>query len=415
MPRPLKPTVRQLLPIRQVLAGAAIAGAIAVAGPATANAATSICFYNTSTKTLQISDRSGEAPLTVVRVGDQIRFKDGPGAAQFCAIPGQFDVATVLNTEAIEIFRGRDKFNLAGGLHIDQSQGAFAPGATPELNGLSEIEIRVTQDVAIEPLSHNNQLTVTGTPQRDDIRIGQTARMHLNSDPDVDISLNKKPEDVAVDTGLGDDLIRSQGVELSGAPSPLLGIFLDGGPGNDVITGGIDREDIRGGDDDDRLYSVDANGELVAGEDGADFAIVDPKDLTDAEGKFVTTGGIGKLTLTPSALTVDSDRTAKLRMGWEHPKAWKDLRTVELQVFRGTDRVGRVVVRPATGKLIAHGAIKLARGSKMGHEGQAVRSKLALRLPKSLAGQTLSVDVLATDGKGRTQVEPAAALITVPN
>jgi hypothetical protein len=145
-----------------------------------------------------------------------------------------------------------------------------------------------------------------------------------------------------------------------------------------------------------------------------DFATVDKLDFKGAlEGHFVSAGGIGKLALTPSALTVDSGRLAKLRMSWEHPKAWKDLRTVELQVFRGTESVGRVVVRPATGKLSAHGAIKLARGSKMGHEGKAVWAKLALRLPKATAGEPLSVDVAATDDEGRTQVEPAAAVITV--
>ena len=246
--------------------------------------------------------------------------------------------------------------------------------------------------------------------------------MHLNSDPDIDLSLNKKPEDVVIYAGAGDDFIRSQGVELSGLPNPVMSLTFEGGPGNDTITGGVDRERMLGGAGNDRLYSVDSLQDSVYGDGGVpvedegknDFATVDKLDfLSGLEGHEVSTGGVGKLALTPSALTVDSGRVAKLRLGWEHPKAWKDLRTVELQVFRGTDKVGRVVVRPASGKLVAHGAIKLARSSKMGHEGKAVWAKLALRLPKSLAGETLSVDVAATDGKGRTQVEPAAAVITV--
>ena len=59
MPRSLQPTVRQLPPIRQLLAGAAIAGAIAVAIPATASAAPSTCDYNASNKNVIIDDRSG--------------------------------------------------------------------------------------------------------------------------------------------------------------------------------------------------------------------------------------------------------------------------------------------------------------------------------------------------------------------
>ncbi len=64
------------------------------------------------------------------------------------------------------------------------------------------------------------------------------------------------------------------------------------------------------------------------------------------------------------------------------------------------------------GARAGRGGALLLEASPAAHP-HAVTAKLALRLPKSLAGETLSVDVAATDAKGRTQVEPAAALITV--
>jgi len=42
-----------------------------------------------------------------------------------------------------------------------------------------------------------------------------------------------------------------------------------------------------------------------------------------------------------------------------------------------------------------------------------VTAKLAVRLPESLAGRRLRVDVQATDAQGRTQLEPGAGLIRV--
>ena len=222
--------------------------------------------------------------------------------------------------------------------------------------------------------------------------------------------------------GAGNDIL-SAGLPVTTPPPPgfrLEAVTLNGQSGNDTVVGNTEFNRLIGGDGDDRLYAVDTTQDSVFGDEpqggqpGNDFATVDINDrLIGVESFLVTSGGVGKLALTPQALTVESGRVTDMQMSWKHPKAWKALRAIKLQVYSGTEKVGRVVVRPATGKLAAHGAITLARGSKMGHEGKAVWAKVALRMPKSLAGETLTVDVAATDGKGRTQVEPAAAVIAV--
>ena len=412
MQRPLQPTVRQLPPIRQLLAGAAIAGAIAVAAPAAATAAPSTCQYNPSNKNLIVNDASGMQTLRIVRLpGGQIRIADGSEAPRFCPIPGAFDVASVTNTEKIAIFRSGGAENLGGGIQIDQTGGFLGPGVSPETDGQPEVEVSIVQSGV--PFLHNNTLAVKGTATHDDIQVTTGGDVKLNLDGDVDVDVTALPEDITVDGGAGDDIIRSTGVGQSSSMT----IFLNGGPGGDIVTGGPDREDLRGGAGEDRLYSVDGQQEFVSGDDALipfdeqgqdDFAIVDAVDVRHRlERHFVSSGGIGRLKLDAPA---HATGTAKLRMTWWHPKAWKSLKSIKARVFHGTKQVGVVTIRPADGRVAAKG---IARASKTGHVGKAVTGRLALRLPESLAGETLSVDVSATDAKGRTQVEPAAALIGV--
>jgi hypothetical protein len=417
MPRHLQPTVRQLRPIRHVLAGAAIAGAIAVAVPATASAADSRCEYNTSNKNVLIDDFSGPNPLRIVRVGDVIGFGDGPGALRFCTIPGQNAVATVHDTERVAIFRAGPNFS--GGVHVDLSGGALAPGATPEADGQSEVEVQIADTGVVTPTDFTDVLRITGTPQADVIAASRKSHVNFGTDTDTDVLAFRPLSETIVEAGEGDDILRA-----IAPPTPLPlhkvdKLWLNGQGGSDIIAGSQDIERLLGGNGNDRLGSVDKTSDTVFGDEPgatqpglADLAIVDINDhhIVGVEQTILSSGGIGRL-----ALKANPGKVTRMLMRWTHPKAWKALKRVELQAYHSTEKVGRVVVRPATGKVAAKGDVRLARGSKMGHKGKAVTAKLALRLPKSLAGQTLSIDVLATDHKGRTQAEPAAALITVPN
>ena len=82
-------------------------------------------------------------------------------------------------------------------------------------------------------------------------------------------------------------------------------------------------------------------------------------------------------------------------------------------IHRGKQAVGTVTARPARGRLSSTGAIHLAAGSKLSHHGKWVTAELGLRVPASLAGETLRVDVMAVDRQGHTQVERDAATIRV--
>lgn len=74
MHRPHAPTVRPLLPVRRLVAGALATGA-----------GVSTCNYSAASKTLSVTDLSGTAALRLVRVGDQIRIADGKAGTNSAA------------------------------------------------------------------------------------------------------------------------------------------------------------------------------------------------------------------------------------------------------------------------------------------------------------------------------------------
>ena len=45
-------------------------------------------------------------------------------------------------------------------------------------------------------------------------------------------------------------------------------------------------------------------------------------------------------------------------MSWMHPKSWRELRKVELSLYRGKKAVGMINARPAAGAC-RHGAVEL--------------------------------------------------------
>jgi hypothetical protein len=100
-------------------------------------------------------------------------------------------------------------------------------------------------------------------------------------------------------------------------------------------------------------------------------------------------------------------------MSWTHPKAWRELRTVEVRLYDGATSVGTINLRPRGERLTADGAISLAAGSRVTHHGKTVSAKLAFRLPRSLAGHSLRVAVQATDRHGHEQLEPNAGTVRV--
>jgi len=181
--------------------------------------------------------------------------------------------------------------------------------------------------------------------------------------------------------------------------------------GADFLFGGDARDTINGGSEDDYIQTPDSVRDVVNGGSQLDAAITDVLDtVTSLESNVVMP--IGTLELSPRTLRARAGRPARLNLSWTHPMAWRELRSVELQLYDGAnERVGSVMARAAG--LKARGAVKLLRRSRVSHHGKTVTARLAMRLPRSLAGEHLRVAVEATDRLGHRQVEPDAGVIRV--
>jgi Ca2+-binding RTX toxin-like protein len=239
----------------------------------------------------------------------------------------------------------------------------------------------------------------------------------LGSDLDTDVRLSRATR-VTISGGAGDDFLSGRGGNPT-APAPsTVPVALAGGAGNDTVVDGLaENDDISGGSGDDFLFSNDGRFDFVTGDAGFDRATVDTEDgingTANAQIESFTLTAVGRLHLAPGVLKAQSGKSALLTMSWKTPKSWRELRKVELSLYRGGKAVGTIDVRPGRGRLSGSGAVRLMPGSTLSHRGRTVTAKLALRLPKSLAGEYLRVDVQATDTHGHRQLEPGAGLIRV--
>jgi hypothetical protein len=166
---------------------------------------------------------------------------------------------------------------------------------------------------------------------------------------------------------------------------------MTGGPGSDTFI-------ANGGND--FISANDGVGDIVGCGLGTDSAQLDSQDgFVSCENRTV-----GKLQLSPAAITAKAGKPAKVRVSWRHPQGWRKLRKLELRLIQGGVPVGEITIRPGRDRIAADGAVKLVR-SRLSREGRTVVAKLALRLDGSLAGRTLKTEVEATDVSGARQVE----------
>lgn len=196
------------------------------------------------------------------------------------------DAPTVLNTDSIRVVNRGD-----GLVNLELGGGPFAPGATPEAEGASEIEVefRGFSDIG----------RVVGTPGADEFHWGEGgahAGLNLNpssaGDQDVDVTLLGRFSFLVATAGAGNDTIvpapgavvprdafsdsseGGRGHDVLIAPKNA-GAILDGGRGNDALTGGRQRDLLQGG----------AGVDHVAGAGGDDLLNGGPgRDLLRAEG-----------------------------------------------------------------------------------------------------------------------------------
>ena len=220
----------------------------------------------------------------------------------------------------------------------------------------------------------------------------------------------------ALGTPLADTMIGGSGANMfagGGGGDTLEGRggpdTLFGGAGVDRLVGGTEADELFGGSENDTLDAgdnlADTRMDCESGTDDELIADLNDRNATGCE----TVTQVGILKLAPTAITAEAGKVAKLRMSWSHPKSWKQLRKVELRI----EDAGKVVVRPRAERIDDNGSVKVMRASRLVSKGKKVTAHLALKLDKSLAGETLSVDVEATDVNGKRQLQQDAGTIRV--
>jgi hypothetical protein len=254
---------------------------------------------------------------------------------------------------------------------------------------------------------------------------------------EVSYTNRTNPIRAGVDLGGADDGEAGEGDELVGvdavvggdgddtlfAADRIGGIDFDGGSGDDRITGtnqadrltgGLDRDILGGKGGDDELIADDGDVDHVFCGDGLrDIARTDTAELTISGCETRTS--VGTLRLTPTQLQATAGETAQLRLSWRHPQGWRKLRAIELRLLSQADaELGEVTIRPRAERISDRGAVEVMRKrTRLTRKGKTVTARLAVRLDKSLAGQSLTAEVQATDTRGRRQLQRDAATVRV--
>jgi len=250
------------------------------------------CSYDAATKSVTAQMEAGtEGTLRVVGAGE-IHF----GAEGACG------AATTANTDAITIAGGAGSQEQ---VTIDQTAGAFAPGATGE-TGSAEIEIAVNLGDATD------EVVILGTPGADAISAGLNG-VALNADGDVDVTFAPLPATLEIRGGAGTNSITGQGGQGAGGRfagsldlhAGDLGDSLSGGDGDDRLFGGAGADVLEGrsgsdvlvgGGGNDTLAGNDGNDELTGGAGADSFAGSSGDDVfhaVDGEADVQLNGGPG--------------------------------------------------------------------------------------------------------------------------
>jgi hypothetical protein len=193
--------------------------------------------------------------------------------------PCRGGVPTVLNTDTIRVLSRPGSF-----VDVFLRHGPFAPGATGERRGASEIEIKME----FRGRSDSGFGEVYGTMGADEFHWGpgpaKYAGLNLNprdaGDRDVDVTVRGPETFLVANGGAGNDTIvpapgaqfPNHGVDSTGGPGDDLLIaprnkwgVLEGGGGNDILLGGREGDELAAGDGDDRVTSDGGDDSIRAG------------------------------------------------------------------------------------------------------------------------------------------------------
>ena len=247
-----------------------------------AQARTSCSYAGPPANVMTVTVSGGSFPMGVIkRRGLEIT------ASEFLEQPTPCSggTPTVLNTDTISVLLASE-----GSADLRLDGGPFAPGATPEPEGASELEIQFS---GAEGLAE-----VIGTSRGDELHWGpggDHAGLNLNprsaGDSDVDVTIGGEDSFIIASGAGGSDRI------LGGPGMPVNdGVFTKGGRGNDILkaplnTGGIldgesGNDSITGGRDSD-LISGGRGNDRIAGGDG-------PDNVKGDAGRDRLSGGAGR-------------------------------------------------------------------------------------------------------------------------
>lgn len=231
--------------------------------PASASVA---CSFSYSSYRLGITIGTDDDVRLVRTASGVIEVRDVTGGFPGVLVGGTCGSATVNNVDTIAT-----SYTSGSGIedfYLDVSAGFLGPGVTPEGDGTNEIEV-VLGDPGV---SSPDTLTVIGGPSAESIALG-SAGLNFNADGDADVTGALSFRFVVVDGGAGNDVISGAG----GYPNSLT---IRGGDGNDTLVGGANSDVIAGGAGND----VESGG---AGDDTFDEgASSNGADILNGDGGF---------------------------------------------------------------------------------------------------------------------------------
>jgi Ca2+-binding RTX toxin-like protein len=231
---------------------------------APASAAGPTCSLAITTLTVQYNDSTAAAAKVTIQLnGSTIEVRDAAGTLLNCGI-----VPTLSNTDDIQVadtVASHDSI-----LDLNERNGAFQPGFSPEATGAAEIEISFTGGAGID------QLQVDGTDNADSWLFGESAvgvlGANLNGDDDGNDITATGVEKADINGGKGDDTVSAVGnpaIPAISAPLTLDpgNLILEGGNQNDTLRGGAGNDTLLGGTQDDDLNGGGGNDSLDGGAD----------------------------------------------------------------------------------------------------------------------------------------------------
>lgn len=232
-------------------------------------ALTATCTHDTTTRTVSVV---AQGALTFVEVTESNITINGVVCQS----------AAVTNTDTINIAGSESSEVVA----VLAESGSFAPGATDEGDGTSEIEFFV------DMLGGNEDILVVGGSAQADILTSGTNGVNLNDDFDSDMTVGGHEFLQLIGLG-GNDTLSAGGGRGTGGPNSATAI--SGDAGGDVLSGGSDDDYLEGGAGNDRIRGMLGADELVGGRGNDRLSGGAGQDLLSGnQGRDVLRGGPGR-------------------------------------------------------------------------------------------------------------------------